>query len=210
MDKLKDRAVCETFQMKNGGMNRWTISAYAVANLCHKAIKFVKIVKGKMTMTKYTDSQLIYSATSRCRCGAGKAHPRETNPLGNWECSDLLTGRAELDPDRLDQHTGAMPYTFYEVLSEDNPSAMGKNTRYKMITLNGEDRITNAEVLTYDQVVHLIIGGVNNNPPYGKYPLHTITYSNGINGIKGLLVPSGGNVIVRTGMIFNATVTGNS
>lgn len=85
----------------------------------------------------YTDGQLIYAATARCPCGAGLAYATidkgEGTPFKGpsaWDCSDILTGRAipSGQPGAV-QHTDRLPFAFYEVKSEEQPSAQGATTR---------------------------------------------------------------------------------
>jgi hypothetical protein len=48
------------------------------------------------------------------------------------DCSDILTGRALMkDPECKVLHSGKMPFAFYEIKSEDQPSANGATTRPK-------------------------------------------------------------------------------
>ena len=79
-----------------------------------------------------TEQDLLYAAYNRCPCGAGLAYVREgADPFkGYWDCSDILLGRAKpkTDPAHV-QHTAQLPFIFYEVLSEDQPSAQGATTR---------------------------------------------------------------------------------
>lgn len=60
--------------------------------------------------------ELRFAATSRCSCGAGFAYPINVGMGGSWECSDILRGQAEAGS----SHSGAMPFSFYEVKSEEN------------------------------------------------------------------------------------------
>ena len=79
----------------------------------------------------YKDKQLVYSATSLCCCGAGMAHPKKTDSFnGYWDCSDILTGRA-IPTGNVDSklHTAKLPFVFYEIKSENQPSANGATTR---------------------------------------------------------------------------------
>lgn len=78
--------------------------------------------------------RLVYAAHSRCPCGAGLAFDplfEDENsvfkgPLsGYWDCSAILLGKA----DQAVQHTAKLPFSFYEVLSEQQPSAGGATTR---------------------------------------------------------------------------------
>lgn len=92
----------------------------------------------------FTDEQLIYAATARCDCGAGFAYP--SNPTvkqcrawmpdspfrmwDHWVCSDILTGRAVRKCEEgAKTHSGALPFVFWEVKSEMQPSAQGRTTR---------------------------------------------------------------------------------
>lgn len=80
--------------------------------------------------------RLVYAAYSRCPCGAGLAydpcHEDESSvfrgPLfGCWDCSAILLGTA----DQNVKHTGKLPFAFYEIKSEDQPSVNGATTRPK-------------------------------------------------------------------------------
>lgn len=97
---------------------------------------------------RYTDAEMLYSAGARCDCGAGLAYPldhADAQQLGAWVCSRVLRGEAEIPPgvsdpgagifkpvERLDtmgqKHTG-LPFAFFEVKSEGQPSAHGASTR---------------------------------------------------------------------------------
>lgn len=80
--------------------------------------------------------RLIYAAHSRCPCGAGLAYDPLfededsvfKGPLsGHWDCSAIMLG----DADKTKTHTARLPFAFYEVLSEQQPSANGATTRKK-------------------------------------------------------------------------------
>lgn len=80
--------------------------------------------------------RLVYSAWSRCPCGAGLAYDpcfEDENsvfkgPLsGCWDCSAILLGIA----DKGVTHTAQLPFAFYEISSEGQPSANGATTRPK-------------------------------------------------------------------------------
>lgn len=76
-----------------------------------------------------TDQDLRYAAYKRCPCGAGLAYV----PGGEdkcWDCSDILLGRAipTGQPGSV-EHTGKLPFIFYEILGEQQPSAKGATTR---------------------------------------------------------------------------------
>lgn len=65
---------------------------------------------------------LTYAATTRCPCGAGMAYGRG---MDSWDCSAILLGTA--DPGV--KHEAKLPFVFYEVKSEGQPSANGATTR---------------------------------------------------------------------------------
>lgn len=81
---------------------------------------------------RYTNAELHFAARVRCECGAGFAHPefaivapRSREPR-QWECSAVLRGDAGADGV---QHSRPLPFVFYEVKSESQPSAGGDTTR---------------------------------------------------------------------------------
>jgi hypothetical protein len=81
----------------------------------------------------YTIAELVFAATARCECGAGIAYPRDAEPYGEsayWDCSAILTGKAVPtgEPGSV-KHTDKLPFMFYEIKSEDQPSAQGRTTR---------------------------------------------------------------------------------
>lgn len=50
-----------------------------------------------MAETTYTDLELLYAATARCKCGAGLAYPLDheaARKLRAWVCSAVLKGEA--------------------------------------------------------------------------------------------------------------------
>lgn len=90
--------------------------------------------------------RLVYAAASRCACGYGMAY----DPTGkltaspdripssrphSWECAGTLLYRAnELSDDQRSfvkeaLHDSPLPFTFYEIKSESQPSAHGATTR---------------------------------------------------------------------------------
>lgn len=82
--------------------------------------------------------KLVYAASARCLCGAGMAYPKNGDypdgkpkgPLrwpysGYWDCSAILLGTA----DPAVKHEAQLPFAFYEIKSEDQPSARGATTR---------------------------------------------------------------------------------
>lgn len=72
-----------------------------------------------------TAEALTYSASTRCRCGAGLAYPadRAQRSRESWVCSRVL-----LDNAPQAEHD-SFPFAFYELKSEHTVSAYGATTR---------------------------------------------------------------------------------
>lgn len=98
----------------------------------------------------FTDSQLLYAATGRCRCGAGLAYPLDHEhsfKIRAWVCSAVLKGEVEapatqalpfgLKPEDVDQPPpsavhDAFDWAFYKVREETSiRNAGGYTTRPK-------------------------------------------------------------------------------
>lgn len=73
----------------------------------------------------HKEIDLVYAAYNRCPCGAGLAYPRNCGMHHYWDCSAILTGKA----DEKVEHTAQLPFMFYEIKSEQQPSANGATTR---------------------------------------------------------------------------------
>lgn len=72
---------------------------------------------------------LIYAATNRCPCGAGLAYEKGSDDRA-WDCSAILLGSAiESGQPGAVEHTAKLPFVFYEIKSEKQPSAGGMTTR---------------------------------------------------------------------------------
>lgn len=84
-----------------------------------------RIEKAERGHGDFEERELVYAAAVRCSCGAGFAYPKGTGIHGEWQCSSILLGKAE----RGSTHKSPMPFAFYEVKSENQPSANGKTTR---------------------------------------------------------------------------------
>ena len=104
----------------------------------------------------FTQAALLFTADSRCRCGAGLAYPKEgvdgKRPT-SWYCAAWLLGEVELEREATPEEgakncprnwikcwagaawgTDGMvhdsyPFTFYDLKSENQPSAQGRTTR---------------------------------------------------------------------------------
>jgi len=85
--------------------------------------KWTKFQNGELV---FSDDELCYAAYSRCRkCGEGLAYPKDCTSHHQWTCSRVLKGEAK------DGDHDAFSFVFYEVKSEDQPSAQGATTRPK-------------------------------------------------------------------------------
>lgn len=89
-----------------------------------------KIARCRMGQDSFTVYEILFAATARCNCGAGFAYPHGIGPRGQWECSEILLGKAipSNQPDSK-EHSAPLPFQFYEVKSEGQPSAAGQTTR---------------------------------------------------------------------------------
>lgn len=87
--------------------------------------------------------RLVYAAHDRCPCGAGLAYDPAGAVGGEddsphykpnaWDCSAILLGTAiAAGEEGAVQHTGVLPFAFYEIKSENQPSARGATTRPKV------------------------------------------------------------------------------
>jgi hypothetical protein len=75
-----------------------------------------------------TQDDLIYAAYSRCSCGAGLAYKKNPGPDEMyWDCSAILLGTA----DRAVKHEAQLPFAFWSLKSELQPSVGGATTRPK-------------------------------------------------------------------------------
>jgi len=76
--------------------------------------------------------RLIFAAYARCTCGYGMAYDpasegHDSSPFkgpSKWECAGVLLGTG----DKKVLHTAPLPFAFYEVKSENQPSANGATT----------------------------------------------------------------------------------
>jgi hypothetical protein len=85
----------------------------------------LKLVQRADPAAAFASHELTFAAFARCSCGAGFAYPKTTGPKGSWECAAILQGKAPVGS----THSGALPFIFYEVKSESQPSANGATTR---------------------------------------------------------------------------------
>lgn len=91
-----------------------------------------KIKRCNAMKDKFDAKDLLFSAYSRCACGAGLAYPEGIGMHGAWYCSDILLGRATAaGQEGAKTHDDGFPFAFYEIKSENQPSANGATTRPK-------------------------------------------------------------------------------
>lgn len=90
------------------------------------------ISMAKRGIYAFDERTLRFAATARCVCGAGMAYPKGATMHGAWHCSAILTGKAASRfEEGAKSHSSPMPFAFYEVKSENQPSANGQTTRPK-------------------------------------------------------------------------------
>lgn len=95
------------------------IQAYGKQSMENFRTRWDEFLGGK----PFTDEDLRYSAEVRCRCGAGLAYPKNCGPWHMWTCSVVLKGKPK------DCTHDELPFSGYEIKSEDQPSANGATTR---------------------------------------------------------------------------------
>lgn len=95
--------------------------------------------------------RLVFAAHARCDCGAGLAYDPAGQSEANspfrgpsrWECSAILlfkeTPPEEQEKTKVAMHTAPPPFAFYEIKSENQPSANGATTRPRASTEEGSD-----------------------------------------------------------------------
>lgn len=91
--------------------------------------KIGRVVTGKDC---FKVDELVFAATNRCVCGAGLAYPKKTGPWGEWDCSAVLLGQVADPLEKLENGKfkhATYPFSFYEIKSENQPSANGATTR---------------------------------------------------------------------------------
>lgn len=75
---------------------------------------------------------IIFAAHARCKgCGAGLGYKCSASMHGEWDCSNALLGKVdtyEKNEDGSFKHP-TFPFAFYEIKSENQPSANGATTR---------------------------------------------------------------------------------
>jgi hypothetical protein len=74
------------------------------------------------------------------------------------------------------------------------------------IVVNGRPKEVTGKELNFKEVVDL---AYNNDPPHGPNVVITVTYSKGVDGAQGSLLP-GQSVRVKAGMVFNVKATDKS
>jgi len=111
---------------------------FAEADVLDKQVQDIR----KLAMERHQEEllakplaeRMIYAAYERCPCGEGLAYDpafEDANspfkgPLsGYWDCSAIILGTENKEI----KHTAKLPFSFYEIKSEYQPSANGATTR---------------------------------------------------------------------------------
>jgi len=97
---------------------RWTLEAEAID------LRVRRVLNGDASAA-FKPADLRFAAYERCGCGAGFAYPIGCGTKGSWHCSATLRGTAS----REMVHSAPLPFSLYEIKSEDQPSANGSTTR---------------------------------------------------------------------------------
>lgn len=113
------RAVVDTGKQAEQELSRrWAREAEAVE------ARVQRLLRGDASAA-FKPNDLRFAAYQRCACGAGMAYPTGCGTKGAWYCSAILRGIAL----REHAHSSPMPFVFYEIKSESQPSANGATTR---------------------------------------------------------------------------------
>lgn len=74
-------------------------------------------------------ARMIFASHARCPCGAGLAYDPSSEEVsrghGYWDCSAIILGTADASV----RHEVRMPFVFWDIKSENQPSAYGATTR---------------------------------------------------------------------------------
>lgn len=90
----------------------------------HNGDRLKRLLEGDASAA-FDASELNFAAYARCECGSGLAYPPGVSVHGAWHCSAVLRGTAQRDA----AHAAPLPFAFYEIKSETQPSANGSTTR---------------------------------------------------------------------------------
>ena len=77
----------------------------------------------------FSEDELIFAAFNRCPCGYGLAYPKNCTLNHYWDCAGILMDKAS----KSIRHAARLPFMYYEIKSEDQPSANGSTTRGTVI-----------------------------------------------------------------------------
>lgn len=83
----------------------------------------------------FTDEELHYSRSTLCPCGHGLAYPKDCGAFHYWDCSAILKGIADASV----QHTGRLPFAFYDVKGERGTETTRGVYRPKVDVAQNED-----------------------------------------------------------------------
>lgn len=122
VDTLTDDALRAAIDAGNAASRELSRRAQAQAEAISERVKRTRQAD---PTAAFSADELRFAATERCACGAGLAYPIGCNVHDAWHCSAILRGIAS----RELAHSAPLPFSFYEIKSEDQPSARGATTR---------------------------------------------------------------------------------
>lgn len=128
LDDKARQVVRSTGEIKWGSDSKFINKSLREMSMVERE-EYIAIEKDRISKGNYKDDELIYSATNRCKCGAGLAYPKRSvaHMYGAWICSVVLKNPTEISgPSNLHQ---AFSFSMYEIKSENQPSAKGTTTR---------------------------------------------------------------------------------
>lgn len=93
-----------------------------------------KLLQHRFDTRTLKESDLVYSATARCCCGAGLAYINNCHMIKGaehaWDCSDILINRAiAKEQEGFLRHTDLYPFAFWKIKSEKSVRLGGLTTR---------------------------------------------------------------------------------
>lgn len=93
-----------------------------------------KLLQRRFNSNKLRETDLVYSATARCCCGAGLAYISHCHIIKGadtaWDCSDILMNRAkQKEQEGSMRHSDLYPFAFWDIKSEKSSSMNGLTTR---------------------------------------------------------------------------------
>lgn len=95
----------------------------------------IRFIKQKLQQRRFNhnnlkESDITYSSTARCCCGAGLAYVKGCHKIKGadtaWDCSDILMNRAiEKGKEGSQKHSDLYPFAFWDIKSENQYNHSG-------------------------------------------------------------------------------------